>query len=81
MFVETSIGEKIRVVCLFEDGKIKPLVFSWRKRVYKILQVVFSHSKNIGKERIFYFSVECEGGVFEISFNVNRFSWEIEKAF
>jgi len=79
--VETEIKEKIRVVSLFENGQVKPMLFSWRKRIYKILKVAFSYSKNIGKEKIFYFSVECGSGVFEISFNREKFSWEIEKVF
>lgn len=77
--METKIKEKIKVISLFENGQIKPLFFFWRKRSYKILRVVFSYSKDVGRERIFYFSVECGGGVFELSFNRERFWWEIEK--
>lgn len=77
--MEENFKEKIKTVCLFENGKMKPILFSWRKRVYKIGRIVFSYSKTIGKDSIFYFSVECEGGVFEISFNSNRFFWQIEK--
>lgn len=79
--METQIKEKIRVACLFENGQIKPLVFYWRNRICKILRVVFSYSKDIGREKVFYFSVECSGGMFELSFNRDRFSWEIEKVF
>jgi len=74
-------SEKIRVISLFENGKIKPVFFYWRKRIYKILQVVFSYSKNIGKDTIFYFSVKCEGGIFELSFNREKFTWGLEKIF
>ena len=87
--MQAEIKEKIQVVSLFENGQIKPILFSWRKRIYKILRIVFSYSKgsssayskDIGREKIFYFSVETEESIFEISFNVNRFSWEIEKVF
>jgi len=79
--VETEIKEKIRVVSLFENGQIKPILFSWRKRIYKVLRVAFSYSKSIGKDKIFYFSVECGGGMFELSFNQEKFSWEIEKIY
>lgn len=79
--METSINEKIKVVSLFENGQIKPILFSWQKRIYKILKIVFSYSKNIGKEKIFYFSVETIGGVFELSFNREKFSWDLEKVF
>ncbi|MBU2577685.1 hypothetical protein KKA69_02525 [Patescibacteria group bacterium] len=77
----TQINEKVRVVCLFENGKLKPFVFSWRKRNYKILQTVFSYSKNIGKETLVYFSVDTGGAVFELAFNKEKFSWEITKIF
>lgn len=79
--METQIKEKIKVACLFEKGQIKPLAFCWRKRTLKILRIAFSYSKVIGRERIFYFSVETETGLFEISFNREKFSWEIEKIF
>jgi len=77
--VETEIKEKIRVVSLFENGQIKPLLFSWQNRLYKILQIAFSYSKNLGKEKIFYFSVQTEGGNFEISFNREKFGWELAR--
>jgi len=87
--VQAEIKEKIQVVSLFENGQIKPILFSWRKKIYKILRVVFSYSKgssstyskNIGREKIFYFSVECGGGMFELSFNREKFWWEIEKVY
>jgi len=79
--METAINEKIRVVSLFEKGQLKPLLFSWRNRNYKIVRQVFTYSKDIGKEKVFYFSVDTNGGVFELSFNREKFSWEINKIF
>lgn len=79
--METEIKEKIQVVSLFENGQIKPILFSWRKRIYKIIRVVFLYSKTVGREKIFYFSVECGGGMFELSFSREKFWWEIEKVF
>lgn len=79
--METEIKEKIRVVSLFENGQLKPLLFSWRNRKYKIQQTVFSYSKDIGREKIWYFSVDTGGAVFELAFNQEKFSWEIERVF
>ena len=79
--MQAEIKEKIQVVSFFENGQIKPILFSWRKKIYKILRVVFSYSKDIGREKIFYFSVECCGGMFELSFNREKFWWEIEKVY
>ncbi|MGI5825939.1 MAG: hypothetical protein ACOX50_00840 [Patescibacteria group bacterium] len=76
-----SINEKIKVVSLFEGGKMKPFLFSWRNRNYKILQTVFSYSKNVGKDKVIYFSVDTGGAVFELAFNQQKFSWEITKIF
>ena len=77
--MEAEILEKIKVLAAFENGKLKPVIFQWRNRLYKIFRVVFSYSKNIGREKIFYFSVQTKGGDFEISFNRERFGWKIEK--
>ncbi|PIU34372.1 hypothetical protein COT03_02300 [Candidatus Shapirobacteria bacterium CG07_land_8_20_14_0_80_39_18] len=79
--MQAEIKEKIQVVSFFGNGQIKPILFSWRKRIYKILRIVFSYSKDIGREKIFYFSVECGGGMFELSFNREKFWWEIEKVY
>ena len=79
--METAINEKIRVLSLFEKGEVRPLLFSWRNRNYKILRTVFTYSKNLGREKVFYFSVDTGGGVFELSFNREKFSWSIEKVF
>jgi len=80
-FVEAEINEKISVVSLFEKGKIKPILFKWQNRLYKILQVAFSYSKNIGKDKFYYFSVQTESGGFELSFNREKFSWNLERIF
>jgi len=79
--VETEIKERITVVSLFENGQMKPLLFSWRKKIYRVLRVVFSHSRPIGKDNVFYFSIETKGGEFEISFNREKSWWEITKIF
>jgi hypothetical protein len=79
--VAISINEKVRVATVFEHGQLKPILFSWRNRNYKIRRTVFSYSKNIGKDKIFYFSVDTGGGVFELSFNREKFSWEITKIY
>ena len=79
--METQIEEKIRVVSLFEEGQVKPLVFFWQNRNYKILRTVFTYSKNIGREKVFYFSVQCQKGDFEISFSLENFSWKLERIY
>jgi len=77
----TTVQEKIRVVSLFEQGKMKPILFSWRHRNYKILQIAFTYFKNKGEERIFYFTVDTGGAMFELAFSQQKFSWEITKIF
>ncbi len=79
--METQIKEKICVACLFENGRMKPLVFFWHNRNYKILRIAFAYSKNLGREKIFYFSVESNNETLEISFNREKFSWTLEKVF
>ena len=79
--MEMMVGEKIRVVTLFTKGKIKPILFKWQNLIHKILRVDFSYSKTVGREKIFYFTVETERGVFGLSFNREKFSWNLEKIF
>ena len=79
--MEAQINQKIKVVSLFEKGQIKPILFSWQNRIYKVLKIDFSYAKSLGKDKIFYFSVGTEGGEFEISFNREKFSWSLERIF
>lgn len=76
-----DFGEKLKVACVFENGKLRPTYF-WRgEKIYRVLKVEFCYFKDNGRERIFYFSVVSDRGNFEISFNRERFSWWLEKAF
>jgi hypothetical protein len=79
--VETQIREKIKVISVFECGEIKPLIFWWRNRIYKVLKTSFSYDKNIGREKIFFFSIETSTSCLEISFNRDSFVWKIEKIY
>jgi len=60
---------------------MKPILFSWRDRNYKVLQTVFTYSKNVGKDKVLYFSVDTGGAVFELAFNQQKFSWEVTKIY
>ena len=79
--METFIDEPVRIACLFENGQIKPLVFFWKKRTYKVTGVVFSYSKLVGKDKIYYFSLQCPQGNFELSFNLQKLNWRLEKTY
>lgn len=75
------VDERIKVVTLFIQGKIKPILFEWQNRIHKILKVNFFYTKAVGKDKVFYFSVETADGAFELSFNREKFGWKIEKVF
>ena len=75
-----DIGETIEVIALFDKGKLRPLKFRWKGRVFKIERVNGGWKSDQGEHRFHHFSVMSDGpDVYEISYNPDRFSWEIDR--
>ncbi len=75
-----DISENIEVIAVFQAGKLKPLRFRWKGRVYRIQRVNGSWKSDEGAARFHHFSVMAEGpDVYEISYNPERFSWALDR--
>lgn len=75
-----DINDPIEVIVLFRGGKIRPVKFRWKDRVYKIERVNGGWVSDEGKNRFYHYSVMTEGpDVYEISYNSDRFSWRIDR--
>jgi len=79
--METAINEPIKACCLFSSGQIKPIFFLWQKKLYQIQKIVFQFSKKIGREKVFYFSVETETNACQLEFNSEKQTWKLLKIF
>jgi len=79
--MDTEIDEFIETACLFSSGQIKPIFFLWQKKLYQIQRIVFQFTKKIGREKVFYFSVETETNTCQLEFNSEKQTWKLLKIF
>lgn len=79
--MDTEIDEFIETACLFSSGQIKPLFFLWQKKLYQIQKIVFQFHKKIGREKVFYFSVETKTNACQLEFNSEKQTWKLLKIF
>jgi lipocalin len=75
-----KIDESIDVVAAFTEGKILPVLFSWRNRRYKNLKVNAMWSRTEGDAKIVNFSVTADNSnLYELCFNTRFFQWSLLK--
>jgi hypothetical protein len=75
-----DINDPIEVIAVFRAGKMRPLKFRWRDRVYKIERINGGWMSDQGKTRFYHYSVMSDSpDVYEISYNPDRFSWNIDR--
>ena len=67
-----DIRDPIEVIVVFRGGKMRPLKFRWRERVYKIERINGGWVSDEGQNRFYHYSVMGEGpDVYEISYNTS----------
>ena len=73
-----TIGDKIKVLAVFENGVITPRLFRFSSRDYKIKSVSLCYQEKLGTSINHLFSIETEeGGVFKLCFNDKSLIWTI----
>lgn len=76
---QEELNEKIEVLARFNNGKIKPEIFIWNNKEYKIKKITYSWQERCGLEIINYFSVDTDPNLYQISFNNTSLGWRIDK--
>ncbi len=75
-----EINDVIEVIALFRGGKIRPLKFRWRNRVYKIVRINGGWKSDLGRDRLSHYSVMADGpDVFEISCSMENNNWKLDR--
>ncbi len=75
-----DLNDPIEVIALFRGGKMRPLKFRWKDRVYRVEKVNGGWVSDEGSSRFYHYSVMTDGpDVYEICYNSSRFSWRIER--
>lgn len=72
--------DKIRMMADFDSGQIRPVIFSWNNKKYKVKDLSLAYQERDGASMNYYFSVECEGGgVFKLRYNDQKLIWVLEE--
>jgi hypothetical protein len=75
-----DIGDKIEMIALFRDGRINPLKFRWRERVYSVKRVNGEWVSDEGETRMYHYSLMTTGpDVYEITYNSQTKGWMINR--
>ena len=71
--------EPIEVVASFKNGSIHPRCFIWNQKEYSVERTTYHWQERQGQSLICYFSVSCQEGLYQISFNNSSFTWRLDK--
>jgi hypothetical protein len=75
-----EIEEPVDVIAVFEKGRMSPVRFKWKERVYKISKVTGTWHSEVGKYRLKYYAVmDDSSNFFELSFDERDTCWMLTK--
>lgn len=72
-----QILEPVDVLASFSGGRIKPRVFLWRKRKFKIENINLAYMARDGRNAIHFFSVTAGTNAYKLSFRPSSMAWEL----
>lgn len=77
-----KVQESVEVLTKFDEGKIRPMRFRWRGRVFTVTEVTGSWIKRVGDHREHFFSV----GVgtkdhYELRYRARTSCWTLENIY
>lgn len=72
----TEIKEPIDVLASFVKGHLKPSIFYWNKRRYKVSKILGSYHDSRGNFRRFFYSLQAgTSDIFEVCLNTEDMNW------
>ena len=77
--IPDSLDERIDVIAWFKNARIYPRLFFWKDRKYKVKKITYNWQERLGREILFYFSLDTGVGLFQVSFNNVTLAWRINK--
>lgn len=79
--VYQAVDEQIDVATLYQKGEVKPLIFKWGNKKYKIKKVNLVHTRYVGAIKYFFFSVSTESGEYQLKYNPDNLKWTLEEMY
>jgi hypothetical protein len=75
----TNINKIIKAGVVFSGGKIFPKWFLYDNKKHEIKDVNYTWEDRDGLEKLMLFSVSDDSNTYELSFNLKRMIWKLEK--
>lgn len=73
-----QLNEPVKVRADFEGGRARPILFKRGRKVFRVERLAASWEDREGGARIFYYSVEAEGAVYQLSWRVQDNLWYVD---
>ena len=73
------LDESIAVIALFEQGRLRPIRFRWKDRVYRIARITGQWIAYQGQRKLHHYAALCEGSsVFELCYDPANTAWRLQ---
>ena len=77
-----KVNDNIDVIAAFKGGKIKPLVFLWRGRRIKNLELLSSREIRYGEGKKIFFKLSYQNDtIYQLYLDTNCWRWILETVF
>ncbi len=75
-----EINESIEVIALFQRGKLSPLKFRWRDRIYRVQRINGGWASEVGEVNYHHFAVMSDSpDVYELVYNERGHEWRVQR--
>ncbi len=79
------LNESIKVYAIYKEtgdrrfphDRLRPVMFIWRNREYRVQDVTYVWRENLGQAEVYHFTVSDGATVFELSYNAKNLDWTI----
>ncbi len=81
----SRINERVKVYALYKESadrrfphdRLRPVLFIWRNREYKVRDVTYVWRENRGESEVYHFTVSDGANVFELLYNAKNLDWTL----
>jgi len=73
-----QIQEPIKLVTIFQDQHVRPYMFAWNGRTYKIEQLHGYHATKEGSTTTYHWSVSANSNIYQLAWNNETLEAQLE---
>ncbi len=83
--VNNQVNESVKVYALYNDqqsrrfphDRLKPILFIWRNRQYRIQDITYVWRENQGDSELYHYAVTDGTNVYELCYEARTFNWTL----